>query len=108
MNVILDQDPQWLELLRLFSSVKQLHLAKTVAHPVAQILGGLPAEQVLGVLPTLESVFMAQRKPFGPVKEAISEFADARQLSGHPVSIRWDEELTIGSKEMAEESITDS
>ena len=76
-NVILDQDPQWLDLLRLFSSVKQLHLAKTVAHPVAQILGGLPAEQVLGVLPTLESVFMAQLKPFGPVKEAISKFADA-------------------------------
>jgi hypothetical protein len=36
-----------------------------------------------------EILFMEELKPFGPVKEAISNFADARQHSGHPVSIRW-------------------
>jgi hypothetical protein len=39
------------------------------------------------VLPALENVFISGLEPFGPVKEAISEFADARQLSGYPVSI---------------------
>jgi hypothetical protein len=39
------------------------------------------------VLPALEFVFMAKSEPFGPVKEAVSKFADARQLSGLPVSI---------------------
>jgi hypothetical protein len=86
---IFDLDPQWLDLLCLFSNVKQLRLAKAVAHPIAQTLGWLPAERVLGVLPALEIVFMAELKPFGPVKEAISKFSDARQLSGQPVSIRW-------------------
>ena len=86
---IYQPDPQWLELLCLFSNVKQLRLAKAVAHPIAQTLGELPAERVLGVLPALEIIFMAELKPFGPVKEAISKFVDTRQLSGHPVSIRW-------------------
>ena len=86
---IFDPDPQWLELLCLFSNVKQLRLVKAVAHPIAQALGELPAERVLRVLPALEIVFMAKLEPVGPVKEAISKFTDARQLSGHPVSIRW-------------------
>ena len=86
---IYQPDPQWLELLCLFSNVKQLRLAKAVAHSIAQILGGIPAERVLGVLPALEIIFMAELNPFGPVKEAISKFVDTRQLSGHPVSIRW-------------------
>jgi hypothetical protein len=91
-DAIGDLDPQWLELLRLFSSVKQLRLAKHVAHLLAQTLGALPAERVLGVLPALEIVFMEEPKPFGPVKEAISEFSDMRQLFGHPVYIHWKEE----------------
>jgi hypothetical protein len=80
-------DPQWLELLRLFNAAKDLCLYKCVAPRVAQALKGLPAEQVTEVLPALENVFISGLGRFGPVKGAISEFADARRLSGRPVSI---------------------
>jgi len=82
-----DPDPQWLELLRPFSTVKHLRLSHPVASRVAKALGGLPAERVLEVLPALEIVYVSGLKHFGSMKEAISEFAHARQLSGHPVSI---------------------
>jgi len=80
-------NPRWLEFLRLFHTVKDLRLSRSVAPDVVQALKGLPVEQVAEVLPVLENVFITDLKPFGPVKEAISEFADARQLAGHPVSI---------------------
>ena len=90
-DAIGDLGPQWLDLLCPFSNVKRLRLAKHVAYPVAQALGGLQAERVLEVLPALEIVFMSELEPFGPVKEAISEFSDMRQLFGHPVYIHWKE-----------------
>ena len=86
-DVIDDPDPQWLELLCLFNTVKHLRLSKPISFRVAQALSGLPAERVTEVLPALEIVFISGLEPFGPVKDAISHFADARQLSGHPVSI---------------------
>ena len=98
--VIPDPDPQWMDLFRLFSTVKYLRLSKCVTHHVAQALGVLSAERVLEVLPVLEIVFMSDLRSFGPVKEAISEFADARQLSGHPVSIHWGGDILIKTKNM--------
>ena len=44
-------------------------------------------ERATEVLPALENVFISGLKPFGPLKEAISEFASVRQLSDQPVSI---------------------
>jgi hypothetical protein len=44
-------------------------------------------ELVTEVLPALENVFISGLEPFGPMKEAISDFADARRVAGHPVSI---------------------
>ena len=79
--------PQWLELLRPFSAVKELRLSESVASRVAQALRELPAEQAIEVLPALEIVFISGLEHFGPSKEAIYEFADARQLYGRPVSI---------------------
>ena len=87
-RVIDDLDVPWLELLRLFNTVKHLCLLDNVAHWVAQGLRGLPAEWVTEVLPAMDAVFIRHLEPFGPETEAISEFADARQLSGCPVSIR--------------------
>jgi len=93
-DVIDEPDPQWLELLRLFNTVKNLRLSKIVAPHVAQTLRGLLVERVMEVLPALENVFISRLEPSGPVREAISEFADARQLSGHPVSIHdWEGEV---------------
>jgi len=84
---IFNPDPQWLELLRLFDTVKKLYLSTYVAPRVAQILRRFSAEQVMEVLPTLENVFISSDELLGPVKEVLSEFADARQLAGHPLCI---------------------
>jgi len=93
-RVVDNPDPQWLELLRLFNAVKDLRLDEIVAPHAAPVLGRLPAEQVSEVLPALEIVFISGLNPFGPVKEAISEFTDARQLSGRPVSIyTWEQTM---------------
>jgi len=87
-DVMYDLDRKWLDLLRLFNTVKKLYLSEFVAPRVAQALRGLPAERVMEVLPALETVSILGLKHLVPVKEAISEFADARRLSGHPVFIR--------------------
>ena len=87
-DVVDDLDPQWLELLCLFTTVKDLRLSRTVTPHVAQALRGLEVERVTAVLPALENVFIHRLKRSAPAREAISEFADARQLSGHPVSIQ--------------------
>ena len=86
-----DPDPKWLELLCLFNTVKDLRLQKFVASRVAQALRWLPAERITEVLPALENIFISGHEPFGPVMEVISEFAHARQLSGQPVSIYYQE-----------------
>ena len=57
-------DAQWLELLHPFNTVKDLRLSKTVAPHVAQALRGLPADQVMEVLPALEVVFISRLKVF--------------------------------------------
>ena len=88
-DVIDDPDPQWLELLRLFNTVKHLRLYGPVTSRVFKLLRGLPVEQFMEVLPALEIVFIPDLDYLGPVKEDISVFIDARQLSGHPVSIHY-------------------
>ena len=85
--VVEGQDTQWLELLRPFNTVKHLHLSKQVAPCIAQALRGLSARRVMDLLPALEIIFISGLEGFGPVKEAISEYSDARQCSGHTVSI---------------------
>ena len=90
-NVVDDPDRQWLGLLCLFNTVQRLYLSKHVAPRVVQALRGLPAERVMEVLPALETVSISNLEPSGHVKEGISEFADARRLSGHLVFISdWD------------------
>jgi hypothetical protein len=79
-------DPRWLELLRLFNTVKDLRLSYYIAH-IAEVLRRLPVEQVTEVLPTLENLFISGIEPSGPMREAILGFSDARELSGYPVSI---------------------
>jgi len=68
-------------------TLKDLRLSNAITFRVATTLRGLPAERVTEVLPALENVFISKFGSVGSVKEAISKFADARRLSGHPVSI---------------------
>jgi hypothetical protein len=98
VDVMDDPNPQWLELLRSFHAVKDLRLSRDVAPYITHVLRRLPVELVSEVLPALETVFVSELENFGrvSVKEAISEFADARRLSGHPVSIcDWEEDHDI-------------
>ena len=86
-DVVDSPDPQWLDLLCLFSCVKDLRLSGSAPLRVSKILRGLPAERVAEVLPALNNIFISGLKRFGPVREAISGFEDAREHSDHPVSV---------------------
>jgi hypothetical protein len=87
------EDRQWLELLRPFTSVKCLYITYGFEHRFARAMEGLVGERVTEVLPALQTLFLQNfydkerfQKDFGPL-------ADARQLSGHPLSISpWGEE----------------
>ena len=82
-------DPNWLKLLCVLNTVKHLYLDWSVASQVFKFLRGLPLERFMEVLPALEDLIIPSLEYcLGPLKEEASEFADARQLSGHPVSIR--------------------
>ena len=90
------ENGQWLEIFRLFRTVKNLYVTKEFARYIFPSLKKLVGERVADVLPALENFFLEQlQTPAGwePVhwQEAIGPFVAARQLSGHPVAIsRWD------------------
>jgi len=83
------EDIQWLDLLRPFTSVKNLGLSKDSVPFVAPALQELSGERVTEVLPTLENHFLERPQPSGPVKEAIGKFIAARQLAGFPVTVHY-------------------
>ena len=47
----------------------------------------LVGESATDVLPALESIFLEELQPSGPIQEAFGQFLAARQLFGHPVAI---------------------
>jgi len=78
---------QWLELLRLFTTVKRLSLSKEFAPRVVPALQELSGESIMDVLPALQSISLSETSLSGPVKKALAQFLTARQLSGHPVAV---------------------
>lgn len=80
------ENAQWLELLRPFVAVKNLHLSKEVTPHIAPVLEELAGERATEVFPTLQNVVL-ERQPAGSVYGAIMQFATARRLSGHPIHI---------------------
>jgi hypothetical protein len=81
------ENTQWLDFLRPFTKVKNLHLSKQVAPCVAPALKELTGERVTEVLPALQNVFLDGFEVSRPVEEAIEQFSAARQLSGCPIAI---------------------
>jgi hypothetical protein len=81
------EDNQWLELLRPFTSVKDLDLCEASVPFVAPVLQGLSGERVTEVLPALQNLSLKGPQPSGPVKKAIRKFIAARQLAGFPVTV---------------------
>jgi hypothetical protein len=85
------ENGQWLETLDPFTAVTDLYLCKEFAQCITPALQELVEERVMDVLPALESLFLEELQPSGPVQEAIGQFVAARRLLGHPVAvIDWD------------------
>ena len=81
------ENSQWLEILRQFTTVKNLYLSKELAQRVAPALQELIEGQAVESLPSLQSLFLEELHPSGVVEEAIGRFVAARQSSGHPITI---------------------
>jgi hypothetical protein len=79
---------QWLDVLRPFTNVKNLHLSEQVAPCIAPALvQELADEGITEVLPALQNVFLDSFEASRPVQEGIGQFVAARQRSGRPVAI---------------------
>jgi hypothetical protein len=85
------ESAQWLELLQPFVTVKNLYLSNKVAYYVSPALRGLDGERATEMLPALQALVLDGPQSSGPVEGAFREFVAARQLSGHPVAIRFRE-----------------
>jgi hypothetical protein len=85
------EDNQWLEVLHPFTSVKNLHVSQKLTPSIAPALQELAGERVIEVLPALQSLFLEELHPSGPIQKAIGKFIAARQLTDHPVTVsHWD------------------
>ena len=82
---------QWVEALRPFTALKDLHVSREFLPRIAPALQELPGEPVTEVLPALQSLFLEEVNPSGPVREAMDKFVAARHLAGHPITVsHWD------------------
>ena len=87
------ENSQWLELLYLFTAVKDLYLSRKFASDIALALRGSVGEGMTEVLPALRNLFLEGLPSLGPVEETIRQFVAARQLSSHQIAISdWDGE----------------
>ena len=77
----------WLELLHPFTAVKNLYLSKEFAPRIAPTLQELVGQRATETLPDLQSLFVEDLPPSGPVQEDIGKFVAARQVSDHPIAI---------------------
>ena len=89
------ENTQWLDILRPFIAVKNLYVSEQFAPRIALVLrklvgGGNETE----VLPGNYRIFSWEElRPSGPVHECIGQFVDARQLSGHTITVfHWERE----------------
>jgi hypothetical protein len=78
---------QWLDLLRLFTTVKRLSLSREFTPRVVPALVELSGERIMDVLPALQSISLPVTSLSGRIGEAFARFLTARQLSGHPVAV---------------------
>ena len=78
---------QWLELLHPFTAVKDLYISREFTPRIAPTLKELVGERVTEVLPALQTLFLEEKLPSGPVQEIIEQFVASRQLAGHPITV---------------------
>jgi hypothetical protein len=78
---------QWLEFLHPFTAVKSLYISRKFTPRTVPALQELVGERVTEVLPALQTLFLGETVPSGPVQEIIGQFVAARQLAGHPIAV---------------------
>ena len=85
------ENAQWLELLSHFTTAKALYLSWSITRRIVPALQELVGGRTTEVLPSLQSLFLEEIDPSGPVPEGIEKFVAARRLFGHPIVIsQWD------------------
>ena len=77
----------WLELLRPFTAVQNLHLSEQFALGIAAALGELVGRRIIEVLPSLQNILLRGFSQSGPFQERIGQFLAARRLSNRPITI---------------------
>ena len=81
----------WLGIFLPFTDVRNLYVCKEFAQCIALSLQDLVGEIGMGMLPALESLFLENLQPSGPVQEDIQRFVVARRRLGYPVAVfEWD------------------
>jgi hypothetical protein len=91
------ESSQWLELFHPFTAVKSLYISREFVPRIAPALRELVGERVTEALPALQTLFLQEPPPSGPVRESIGQFVAARQLAGHPVvDSRWERKKKVG------------
>ena len=106
---LLDEDTLWswlwLELLRPFTSVKNLYLSDAIASCITHILQALHHRgRTTEVLPALENIFFEGIQPWKPIPEGIEKFISARQLSGRPITFypvsSWEKNMNMRNPDL--------
>ena len=78
---------QWLEIFRPFIALQSLHIEPRVVPLIAFALQELTGDRVMEVLPALHSIYLTLDPPRS-ARKALDQFTDARQLSGHPLTVQ--------------------
>ncbi|KAI0276851.1 hypothetical protein BGY98DRAFT_669150 [Russula aff. rugulosa BPL654] len=81
------ENSYWLDVLHPFTAVKNLYLSKEFAPRIAPSLQELVGQRATETLPALQSLFVEDLHPSGPVQEGIGKFIAARHVSDHPIAI---------------------
>jgi hypothetical protein len=80
------ENTEWLDLLRLFTAVKNLYLSKLISRRIGPVIQDITGAIITELLPALQNVFLEEFQPSEPVPEGIAQFISTRQLT-NPVTI---------------------
>jgi hypothetical protein len=90
------EDQLWLELLRPFTSVKNIYISEKIAQRIVPALQELVESRAV-VLPTLQNIFLEEpQEPqpsgsLGPIQKGVQEFVSTREITSHPIAVsRWE------------------
>ena len=99
-NLYIDQDPYsyfkwqdnientlWLDLLRPFTTMKNLYLSWDLVQRIGPALQELDEGRTTEVLPTLQNILLEEVEPAGRVQEDIGKIIAVRRLSGHTITV---------------------